>query len=167
MSKALNNWCIVPYKNNHYVIGLDKNDNKQKIFFTTNNSKKDLLTDYIELYFSKNEIYKLYYNDFFKPTYKNKELFNWSIHYDNIYEDIVLYDDILNLVYNDISLDKIRNTLINKIIIGYRDSDMYKRSQFVTTPIVNVRMFTKYIEAFTESGSNYYLYLDELYNKKL
>ena len=172
----LNQWTIVNLNDiDTYIIGLDKNGKLYKSYNIVNYI--DINNKYIRLMTEYDEI-ELLHNDMYKPTYENKKLFRWDVI--NTHGDSMLSSQLINLSryhnevklgsnncyhINDITLDFEQLTDIFKgsVLEGYRDKQVNKRSIFITTQITHIKLHSKYIEVFTESGSNYLLYLSDLY----
>ena len=171
----LNQWTIVNVNHiNMYIIGLNKQGKLYKSSYIEDYIAID--NNYITLATEDAEI-ELRHNENFKPTYNDKRLYRWEIvddYGDEIKSstfDILskkinsfkLKDDYYVMNEYKISLEKLEDLFIKGYIEGYRDESTGKRSLFETTQITHIKLHDRYIEAFTESGSNYLLYFSNIY----
>ena len=142
-------WTIVkknPYE--YYIIGL-LNYKLYISSFVVN--FVDVTNNYI-LVDTLDDKFKLYHDQRFKPTFTNKKAYAWSIHDDDEY--LVNTNKISDFAYEG-----------NRITC-YRSDSYYDTDKLYTTPITHIIRHSKYIEAFTHSGSNYLLYPEEQYKSE-
>ena len=171
----LNQWTIIVKDDiETYIIGLNINGKLYKSSYIEN--YMDINNRYIKLKTEDDEI-ELLHNELYRPTYLNKKLYRWDIINSN--DDSVSSSNMRNISryydkvkfenncyhVNDIrlDLDELMDIFEDRRLEGYRDREVNKRDIFETTYITHIKLYPKYIEVFTESGSNYLLYLSELY----
>ena len=74
---TIKEWTIIQNNSLYMVIGIDEYDRKIKLYECTNSCK---VNNYNITLLKKNTEIKLYFDNYFKPTYIDKELYDWSIH---------------------------------------------------------------------------------------
>jgi hypothetical protein len=170
----LNQWTIVKLNDiNTYIIGLTKKGKLYKSSYIINYI--DINNDYIKLKTEYDEV-ELRHNQRFKPTYIDKKLYRWDVMKygdsvcSNPLEDLNRYHNEVKLIDNcyqvnniKVNKEELKDIFEGRYLEGHRDREIGKRSLFETTEITHIKLYPKYIEVFTESGSNYLLYLSELY----